>query len=118
MSFLHNFRYILHAQPVAVDEEDDIVAGEVDAIFACWIALVGRAWVVFQDGYGRRAAIGRQAIEQMLREGDLQRVVTDRIGKAAGRVRMGVGKGKIWLDVVDGSAVHQIGATNVQNTAV
>ena len=75
---------------------------------------MGGAGVLGEHLEGAFVQAGRQLGEQLGREVHLELVPLVGFDPAVAGFGLGIGKGQVGLDVVDGRAVHHVGADHVQ----
>ena len=98
-----------HGQSFFTDFELHFQAPKSHAIDPLRVVLVGRAGIL-----GQHAGEGRAEVR---REDDLQRLAGVALRKAAGGVRVGIGVGKIGLDVKNGCAVQEVSPGDMKDRA-
>ena len=80
--------------------------------------LIGGAWVLGQHADQRLPQFLRHLSEQFRGDIHLQGGLLGRAGKASHRLRTAVGVGNIGLDIIDGTAIHQIGPGDMDHRSL
>ena len=73
--------------------------------------------VAFQNGRQGITLFFGDPVKQFLGKNNCQLIMAYRIRKTAQRVGLAVGIGEIWLHIIDGCAVHQVGPRNAQRNS-
>ena len=104
-------------QDLAVHLEVDFQPAELHAVDPLRVVLVGGAGVVFQHTLQSGLLVGRHSGPEAGVADHGQVVELGLCREAPGGVRVAVGVGDVGLDVVDGGAVHQVGAPHDEDGA-
>ena len=104
-------------QRLAVHLEVDFQTAELHAVDPLGVVLVGGAGVVFQHTLQRRLLVGGHFGPEGVAADHVQVVGPGLRCETCGGIRVAVGVGDIGFDVVDGGAVHQVGAPHDEDGA-
>ena len=104
-------------QRLAVHLEVDFQTAELHAVDPLGVVLVGGAGVVFQHTLQRRLLVGRHFGPEGVAADHVQVVEPGLRCETCRGIRVAVGVGDIGFDVVDGGAVHQVGAPHDEDGA-
>ena len=105
-------------QRLAIDRTKvDVQAREGQAVYPPGVLLVGGAGVLRQHPQQRRPLSLRHLVQQFRRAVHGEAAAGHLVREAPPGLRVGVGVGGVGLDVVDGGAVHQVRAGDIEHRA-
>ena len=104
-----------HRHDTIGDAEADVATSKGHAVEALRVVVVAGTRVLSQHLAQGSLLIGREEGGDVGRDDDVEGLPDMGVDETAAGIGMGIGIGHVWLDVVDGRAVHQVGTENVDD---